>query len=234
VFHVKRALTALASRYGLDEHQEGQLAAILEGLAADEFAPTTVRRPPQVVDVHLADSLTGLELEAVRDARVIADMGAGAGFPGLALAVALPGSEVVLVESHARKCAFMERLCASAGVKNARVVCGRVEEWREGLGGEDVVMARALAAQPVVLEYAAPLLRMGGVLVDWRGQHDADEEAAALVAGEKLGMRLAEIRCVEPYAGARNHHLHVYEKVGETPSRYPRRAGVARKRPLGC
>jgi 16S rRNA (guanine527-N7)-methyltransferase len=226
-------LTLLAERYGLMEGQRSQLAAILGGLADDELAPTTVRDPNRALDVHLADSLVALELAVVREAGTLVDVGAGAGFPGLALAVALRGSEVVLVESRARKCTFIERVCAAAEVENARVVCARVEEWREGMGCGDVVTVRALAAQPVVLEYAAPLLRLGGALVDWRGRRDAGEEAAAALAAEELGLRLAEIRHVEPYTGARNHHLHVYEKVRETPARYPRRAGIARKRPLG-
>lgn len=184
--------------------------------------------------MHLADSLVGLELEAVRTAESVADLGAGAGFPGLALAVALPKCRVALVESQARKCAFIERVVTAAGVENAQVVCARAEEWVEGRGANDVVTARALAAAPVVLEYAVPLLRLGGTLVDWRGKRDAEQERVALVAAGELGLRLVEIRTVEPFAGALNHHLHVYEKVGETPARYPRRAGVARKRPLGC
>jgi 16S rRNA (guanine527-N7)-methyltransferase len=233
VFHVKRALAALASRYELNEHQRGQLAEIIEGLASDELAPTTVREPARAVDVHLADSLAALELKVFGAARVLTDMGAGAGFPGLALAVALPDSQVALVESQARKCGFIERIRGAAGVDNARVVRARVEEWREGVGASDVVTARALAPQPVVLEYAAPLLRLGGALVDWRGRRDAEEESAAALAAQELGLRLAEIRHVEPYTGARNHYLHVYEKVRETPARYPRRPGVARKRPLG-
>jgi 16S rRNA (guanine527-N7)-methyltransferase len=223
----------LAERYGLVEGQQSRLAVILRELADDELAPTTVRDPAHALDVHLADSLVALELAPVRGARTLVDIGAGAGFPGLALAVALPGSEVVLVESRARKCAFIERVCAAAEVENARVVCVRVEEWREGVGCGDVVMARALAAPPVVLEYAAPLLRLGGALVDWRGRRDAGEDAAAAVAAEELGLRLSEVRRVEPYEDAREHHLHVYEKARETPARFPRRAGMARKRPLG-
>ncbi len=142
-------------------------------------------------------------------------------------------SDVVLLESQVRKCAFIERVREAAGMANVSVVCARAEEWRDGAGACDVVTARALAAQPVVLEYAAPLLRLGGVLVDWRGQRDVAEEAAAALAAEELGLRLSEIRHVEPYAGARNHHLHVFQKVRETPARFPRRAGMARKRPLG-
>jgi 16S rRNA (guanine527-N7)-methyltransferase len=225
--------SGLPERYGLSGRQLAQFTLILEELAGDERAPTTVRDPQRAVDVHLADSLAALELEAVATARKLVDIGAGAGFPGLALAVALPTSEVVLVESMARKCGFIERVLAAAEVENARVICTRAEEWREGLGGSDGVLARALAPQPVVLEYAAPLLRLGGALIDWRGARDEESEARAGVAADELGLKLAEIRHVAPYEGAREHHLHVYQKLRETPARYPRRPGIARKRPLG-
>jgi 16S rRNA (guanine527-N7)-methyltransferase len=234
VFHVKTdALAGLAARHGLGGRQQGQLAALLEALARDERAPTTVRDPAHAVDVHLADSLTALELDMLGAARTIADLGAGAGFPGLALAVALPGAEISLIDSQKRKCAFIEQVCVAAEIGNARVICARAEEWREGLGRNDVVVARALAAQPVVLEYAAPLLRLGGTLVDWRGRRVRVQEEAALKAAGELGLRRVEIRRVEPFEGARDHHLHVYEKVAETPPRFPRRAGMARKRPIG-
>lgn len=219
---------------GLTERQLSQLAALLGMLESDEHAPTTVRSAELAADVHVADSLTALDLPPIRSAARIADLGSGSGFPGLALAVALPGAEVELVESQRRKCDFLERACAGADIENARVVCSRAEEWSEGLGRNDVIVARALAAQPVVLEYAAPLLRMGGALVDWRGRRNAEEGADAACAAEQLGLRLLEIRHTEPYKGARDHHLHVFEKVAETPSRFPRRAGVARKRTLGC
>jgi 16S rRNA (guanine527-N7)-methyltransferase len=217
----------------LGDRQLHQLDVVLGGLAKDGHAPTTVRDARLAIDVHLADSLAALALGAVRAAGTIADLGAGAGFPGLVLAVAVPGAEVSLVESQARKCAFIERLRTAAEIENARVVCTRAEEWGEGLRRNGVVVARALAAQPVVLEYAAPLLEQGGALVDWRGRRDSAQEADAACAAEQLGMRLLEIRRTEPYTGARDHHLHVFEKVAETPSRFPRRAGVARKRPLG-
>jgi 16S rRNA (guanine527-N7)-methyltransferase len=227
-------LEGLAERYGLTERQRTQLATLLTGLTIDERAPTTVRELSEALDVHLADSLVGLEVAAVREASSLADLGAGAGFPGLALAVGLPRCSVALVESQARKCTFADGMLVAAGVENARVVCARAEEWLEGAAANDVVTARALAAQPVVLEYAAPLLRVGGTLVDWRGRRDESGEASAKLAAAELGLRLVEIRWVEPYVGAREHHLHVYEKVEETPARYPRRTGVARKRPLGA
>ena len=210
-----------------------QLGVILRELQSDEHAPTTVRDAEWATDVHLADSLSALGIEAVSAARQIADIGSGAGFPGLALAVALPGAEVNLVESQRRKCEFLERVCLAAGVENARVVPARAEEWGEGISRNDVVVARALAVQPVVLEYAAPLLKLGGTLVDWRGKRVPGEEDAADRAAAVLGLRRTALRKVVPFEGARDHHLHVFAKAVQTPARFPRRAGVARKRPLG-
>jgi len=222
----------LCCLYGLEDRAESQLTAILAAIVADLQAPTAVREPERAIDVHLADSLVALELELVSKAGQIAEIGAGAGFPGLPLAVALPGSQFRLVESQARKCAFIERVAHSAGIANVETVCARVEEWPEGLGAHDVVLARAVAPQLIVLEYAAPLLRLGGALVDWRGQRDPEQERIATDAAELLGLERESIRRVEPYEGVRDHHLHVYLKVRETPDRFPRRVGMARKKPL--
>jgi 16S rRNA (guanine527-N7)-methyltransferase len=227
-------LHAVLSPSGLTEGQISQLASLLASLEGDEHAPTAVRESDLAAYVHLADSLAALEVEDVRSARDVADLGAGAGFPGLALAVALPEAIVALVESQRRKCEFVSRTVAAAGISNARIVCARAEDWPEGVGSSDVVTARALAGQPVVLEYAAPLLRLGGVLVDWRGRRDAEEELAADRAAGELGMRREDVRRVVPFPNARDRHLHIFRKVAETPDRFPRRAGVARKRPLGA
>jgi 16S rRNA (guanine527-N7)-methyltransferase len=227
-------LAGLAARHDLSQRQVDQRDSILQALAADELAPTTVREPARALDVHLADSLVALELAVVREAGRIADIGAGGGFPGLPLAVALPEAQVRLVESQGRKCGFMEGVAAVGRIANAEVVCARAERWLEGLGVHDLVVARAVGPQPVVLEYAAPLLRLGGVLVDWRGRRDPEEERSAAAAAGLLGLRLESIQRVEPYEGVRDHHLHVYLKEGETPERFPRRVGMARKKPLAA
>jgi 16S rRNA (guanine527-N7)-methyltransferase len=227
------ALEALAARYGLDRAAIEHLDALWERLATDPRAPTAVRERRQVLDRHIADSLSGLELEAVKAARVIADLGSGAGLPGLVLAASSPGAQVRAVESQQSKCAYIASLAAAAGLRNVRVVCSRAEDWRDGLEDHDVVTARALAAQPVVLEYGAPLLALGGHLVDWRGRRDRRDEARALAAAAQLGLERLEVRAVRPFPEAEDRHLHVFVKRAATPQRFPRRTGVASKRPLG-
>jgi 16S rRNA (guanine527-N7)-methyltransferase len=217
----------------LSEGQREQLALVLETIAADEHAPTTIRRVEQAGELHVADSLVALELVPVREAGTIADLGSGSGFPGIALAVALPRTSVRLIESQQRKCRFLERVCRAAAIENAEVVWTRAERWSAGAGANDLVVARALAAQPVVLEYAAPLLRVGGALIDWRARRVPEEEQQAQRAAALLGMSGADVRAVTPFVGARDRHLHVFVKEQATPPRFPRRAGMARKRPLG-
>jgi 16S rRNA (guanine527-N7)-methyltransferase len=227
-------LDALAARFRLAPPARTSLARILELLAADPNAPTTVRDPDSAVEVHVADSLTALELSCVADARAIADIGSGAGFPGAVLACALRRADVALVESSARKCAFLERLCEYAAIPGATVVHSRVEEWRAGTATRDLVVARALATLAVICEYAAPLLAVGGALVAWKGAVPEEEALAGARAAEALGLEAGEVVRTEPYAGSVAHHLHVYRKVRETPPGFPRRPGVAVRRPLGA
>lgn len=229
----EQAVRAALEGRELSASQLAQLATVLEVLERDEHAPTTVRTARDAAERHLADSLTGLDFDCLIDGRVIADLGAGAGFPGLALAVALPKARVALVESQRRKCEFLERIRTAARIENASVVCARTEEWVAGATANDAVTARALAPQPVVLEYAAPLLRLGGALLDWRGKRDKREEQASAAAAEELGLELLEIRAVQPFAAATDRNVHVFMKAGATPARFPRRPGIARKRPLG-
>jgi 16S rRNA (guanine527-N7)-methyltransferase len=225
-------LEELGRRYGVPAAGVRALDAVLELQAADPAASTTVRDPAQAVDRHVADSLVALELPAVRAARRIADLGSGVGWPGLALAAALPGAHVALVESAIRHCRYLERAVAAGRLDNAEVVHARAEDWPAGLGAHDLVTARALAALPVLCEYAAPLLFDGGVLVAWKGQVPPDEAAAGAAAAAIVGLEPAEVRAVDPYPAAEWRTLHVFRKVAPTPARFPRRPGMAVKRPL--
>ena len=227
------ALGELGERYGLPPSAIGRLDVLLDLLLHDPHAPTAIRARRKALDDHLADSLVALELPAVRNATAAADIGSGAGLPGLALAIALPETRFALLESAARKCAFLRRAVAVTEVPNATVVHARAESWPEGIGRHDLVTARAVAALDVVAEYAAPLLRVGGTLVAWRGRRDPRAETAAARAAEQLGLGPPEVRVVQPYEAAEHRHLYLMSKVMETPSAFPRRPGMALKRPLG-
>lgn len=224
----------LAARYGLPASAGAELLSLLEFVATTPHAPTTLRDPDSILADHLADSLVALELSVVRNAHEIADIGAGAGFPGLPLAIALPGSSVTSVDSSSRKVAFIQSAIRASAIDNARAVHTRAEGWGDGLRAFDLVTARALAPLSVVAEYAAPLLRVGGSLLAWRGRLEPDDEAAAERAARELGLEIAGAFPVHPYPAATNRHLQLMLKVRETPSRFPRRPGVARKRPLGA
>jgi len=227
-------LHELNDRYGLPACATEALTAVLREVATDPTAPTSVTDADHAIDAHVADSLTGLDVPAIREAGTIADLGSGAGFPGLVLAAALPGARAYLVESLSRKCGFLERAAQAAGLGNVEVVCRRAEAWPEGLGACDAVTVRAVAPLDVLAEYAAPLLREGGALVAWKGRRDPAEEAAGDRAADLLGLAPAEVRPVDAFPGAAHRHLYVYLKVAPTPRRFPRREGMARKRPLGA
>ena len=229
---VRGRLEQLAGRHGLAPEAVTTLERLLELVQADPTAPTTVRDPVAAVDAHVADALVALELERVRSARRIADLGAGAGFPGLVLAAALPDATVALVEATGRKCAFLERAAEATGLANVAVVHARAEAWPAGIGSHDLVTARAVAPLAVLVEYAAPLLAHGGALVAWKGRRDREEERDGAGAAAATGLDAVEVRPVAPWIGAEHLHLHVYMKVASTPNRFPRRPGMARKRPL--
>lgn len=228
---VAERLAELSSRYRLPAGAQDRLTVLLE-LLAQSIAPTAVHEPADAVDVHVADALAGLDIDQVRGAERIADLGAGAGVPGLVLAAALPDAEVSLVESVARKGGFLERAVAAMELANARVVVVRAEAWTEGRDHHDLVTARALAELPVIVEYAAPLLAPGGALVAWKGRRDPAEESDGAAAAAAMGLEASPPLSVTPFPGVDDRHLYLYVKLGETPSRFPRRPGIARKRPI--
>ena len=144
------------------------------------------------------------------------DVGSGSGSPGIPLAVALPERELTLLEAESRKCDFLRRV--SAELRNVDVVWARAEE--RPLETEGVALAKALAKPPVAAELCLPLVRVGGVAILWVGE-TADLEHVSRVA-ERLGGELE----------AAADGLAVLRKRAPTPPGFPRRAGMARKRPL--
>ena len=219
----------------LSRRQRATITRVLELLEEERASVSSVTDPDRAWRVHVQDSLTGLEVEELREARRIADIGSGAGFPGLVLAVALPGAHVDLIESVGRKCDFIQRAIEAAKIPNAAVLNTRSEELAsaDGRDSYDAVTARAVGRLSTLAELASPLLREGGILVAWKGKRDEDEEQQLDRAGEQLAMHPEQILDVGDRAGSKHRHLHVLRKLGPTPDGLPRRPGMAKKRPKG-
>jgi len=165
--------------------------------------------------VHVDESLAALEVVRQFEGTIV-DVGSGGGAPGIPLALALPEREITLLEASRRKCDFLE--CWARELPNVRVLCGRAEEQPVDVWG--VAVAKALAEPPVAAEWCLPLVAPGGAAILYVGP-TADRERVAKVAA-KLGGELAES----------TPGLLVLRKLEPTPEGFPRRPGVARKRPL--
>lgn len=203
-----------------------------------EISGTAVQSVEEAERVHIADSLAGLEIPVLRTAQSVVDIGSGAGFPGLVLAAALPQAHVVLVDSVRKKMEAAAAFAGEIGLGNVECIWARVEQL-SALGSahrevHDVVTARALAPLPVLLEYAAPLLRKGGALVAWKGALRDEELVAAGSAADELGFSEVDVIEATPYEGSHSRRFCVCVKLQQTSDRFPRRPGVARKRQLGA
>ncbi len=176
---------------------------------------TALRDVDEARRVLLDDSLRGAELVRSFDGSIV-DVGSGGGAPGVPLAAALPDREVTLLEAEERKAEFLRRW--EARLPNVRVVRGRAEEQETDVFG--VAVAKALAQPPVATEWCLPLVREGGAAVLWVGP-SVDLDRVARVSDQLAGG--------EP---ENRDGLLVIRKLGPTPEGFPRRPGVARKRPL--
>ena len=174
---------------------------------------TAIAEVAEARRVLLEDSLRGTDVVSRFDGSIV-DVGSGGGVPGIPLAASLPDREVTLLEANGRKCDFLRQWAPP----NAHVVQGRAEEQETDAFG--LAVAKALAPPPVAVEWCLPLVRPDGAVVLWVGP-TADLAHVGRVA-EQLGGELAEAR----------DGLLVLRKVRVTPDGFPRRTGVARKRPL--
>lgn len=187
---------------------------------------------------HFCDSLSvilgGQPFVAANRPRVL-DVGTGAGFPGIPLKILLPGIGLVLLESVAKKGAFLRHLVEKLGLENVEVVIGRAEEiahlteYREKF---DIVLSRGVAPLPTLVELTLPLCKIGGSsIAQKKGNIDVEVAQAATAMGV-LGGSLREIKRVELDELAGERYLVIIDKVSPTPVKYPRRPGIPAKRPL--
>ena len=222
------------SRYGLTSKQQGQLLGLLELLTSTENKWLSAVPADRVGEVHFLDSLSLLEMPEFPLAGTAVDIGSGGGIPGLPLAIARPQLSLTLIEANQRKCSFLELAAAALDLQNVAVLASRAEDaGRTCLRDTaSLALARAVGTLPAVVEYALPLLRTGGYCLLQRGAREPGDGTAADQAASLLGGALLRVESVSPFPGAYNLHIWVLEKTAATAERFPRRAGMAKKRPL--
>jgi 16S rRNA (guanine527-N7)-methyltransferase len=197
---------------------------------------TSITDYEEVQTKHFLDSLSCLlVLRDLSPHTSCIDIGAGAGFPGLPLKIVLPQMRLTLLESTGKKVAFLKHAVAELALSDVEVVRGRAEEVGRQPGVResfDVALARAVASLSVLVEYALPLVRVGGVFVAQKGGEVEDEVDAAGSAITLLGGELGEVRAVDVPGLDAPRSLVVVAKVSPAPEKYPRRPGIPAKRPL--
>lgn len=197
---------------------------------------TTIKDRDEVIIRHFLDSLSPVDVISFDDGDRLIDVGTGAGFPGLALAIAFPNMDVTLLDSVQKKLKFLQAVIDDLQLSNVSILHMRAEDagnhpdHREQY---DIVTARAVALLPVLLEYTMPLVKVGGFMVAMKGesaQREVDDAKRALfiLKGEAKPVYDYHLPGVE-----RSHFLVTIEKIDKTPRNYPRQAGIPKKKPIG-
>ena len=201
------------------------------------FNLTTITEYTAVQVKHFLDSLSAapILLRAQTQNKTLLDVGAGAGFPGMALAIAFPDLRVTLLEATGKKVGFLGQVALELPLDNVTVVHGRAEEFAHNTKQRahfDFVVARALAPMRTLAEYTLPFARAGGVVIAYKAVDAESETAHAQNAIETLGGRVREIIPVKLADADDVRHLVVIDKIKTTPGIYPRAGGAPKNKPL--
>ena len=190
---------------------------------------TAITEAEEVREKHFLDCLCLVPL--VKDAKTLVDVGSGAGFPALPLAIALEDLSVMMVEPIGKRTTFLSEVVQQLGLKNTRIVNERAEEFAARKLRYDVATARAVAALPILLELCAPLVKVNGIVIAMKGSSGMEELDNAKHAMEVLGLKVKEIQ-KEVLPGAGIRYNIVMQKTKETPEGYPRNYSQIKKKPL--
>ncbi len=195
---------------------------------------TAISEREQVIVKHFLDSLSVATVLHPAVPASLVDIGAGAGFPGIPLKIAFPALQLTLLEATRKKVEFLNHIIARLGLSDTQAVQARAEDWGKDPAHReryDYAVARAVADLPVLLEYALPLIRVGGAFIAQKGIAVEPEIERAGPALRLLGGRVREVVPVQ-LPGLEPRHLVVVDKIAPTPAGYPRRAGIPEKKPL--
>ena len=219
--------------------QQDLLQKLYQGVVAGnrQLNLTRITEPEAFWEKHLWDSLAGIQSLDLNKGKII-DIGTGAGFPGLPVAIAAPMAKVVLLDSTRKKIDFLQDLISQLPINNARAVVGRAEKVGQQSSHRetyDLVLIRAVGHVCACAEYSLPLLKIGGQAVLYRGNwnEDQQEETALQIAVEKMGGEIITVTSlVTPLSNSLRNNIYL-RKIAPTPSQFPRRVGIPNKKPLG-
>ena len=194
---------------------------------------TAITEPREVATLHLLDSLALAAHEELAGKKII-DVGTGAGFPGMPLAIALPGVDMTLLDSLNKRIDFLQEVCNALSLQDITCVHARAEEFaaahRESY---DFAVSRAVAALPVLCELCLPLVKVGGAFLAMKSSHSQEETDQAAKAISLLGGKLERVTDYSIPTTDITHRLLTIRKVSPTPKKYPRRFAQIKKHPLG-
>ena len=196
---------------------------------------TALTAPEDVAVKHIIDSLTAYDAALFDGARTLIDVGTGAGLPGIPLAVYAPHLTVTLLDSLNKRVRFLTEVTAAMGLPNVRCIHARAEEaarTAEHRAAYDIVVSRAVARLPVLLEYTLPFVRVGGTLLALKGRAYAEEQKEARRAAEVLGGGRITARPVHLPGLDDVRAILTVTKERQTPAAYPRGGGAPARRPL--
>ncbi len=220
--------TAADLGISLDKTQLAKFEAYYSAVTESNksFNLTSIVDEREFVIKHFIDSLTGYEY--IKEQGSLIDIGSGAGFPAIPLAIA-GVKRVVALDSTMKKVNFINSACCALNIANVKAICGRAEESRAYFEQFDVVTGRAVASLSTLMELAAPFLKVHGLFVAYRT--DGSEAAAAVHAMQELNMRLVKAHDLTLPNGDPRAII-VYEKLAPTPKKYPRAWGAIKRNPL--
>ena len=196
---------------------------------------TGITEPGEIAVKHFLDSLTLLRIIPQFDGLRLIDVGTGAGFPGLVLAIVYPNSEWTLLDSTGKKLRFIEHVCEALHLHNVRTLHSRAEDAgrnKRHREAYDAVVARAVTRMPALMEYTLPLCKLGGQVIAMKGSSAYEETASAANAIDTLGGELFTIDEVWLPSHDNPRYLVVIDKVDPTPKPYPRQAGTPERQPI--
>lgn len=196
---------------------------------------TTITNPQEFVVKHFIDSIICTDYPEYEDADKIIDVGTGAGFPGVPLAIVSPEKEFILMDSLNKRLKIIDELCREAGIANVTTIHARAEELAKNKAHReqyDLCVSRAVANMAVLAEYCLPFIKVGGFLMAYKGPDAETEVTEAAHALSLLGGRVEEIRNGNLKDFGIDHKVVVIKKVKNTPSKFPRKAGTPAKEPL--